>query len=90
MPSTRSTFRPLAAALFLTLLQIFVAVVLIAPGDQALTYRYDTLVQHDSYWFANIVDRGYASTVPPISHKMMEVSNVAFFPAFPAIASVLK
>lgn len=90
MPSTRSPFRPIVAGLCVTLLQIFAAVVLFAPADQALTYRYDTLVQHDSYWFANIVDRGYASTVPPISHKMMEVSNVAFFPAFPALASLLR
>lgn len=80
--------RPWALGLFITLLQVFVAVVLIAP-EGPLSYRYDTLVQHDSYWFANIVDRGYETTVPPISHKMMEVSNVAFFPAYPAIAAAL-
>ncbi len=28
----------------------------------------------------NIVDRGYQTIVPPINHKVMEVSNVAFFP----------
>ncbi len=70
------------------MLQIFVAVVLIAP-EGPLSFRYDSLIQHDSYWFANIVDRGYDTTVPPISHKMMEVSNVAFFPAYPAIAAIL-
>jgi hypothetical protein len=80
--------RPWALGLMVTLLQIFVAVVLIAP-EGSLSYRYNTLVQHDSYWFANIVDRGYESTVPPINHKMMEVSNVAFFPAYPAIAAIL-
>jgi hypothetical protein len=80
--------RPWALGLFMTVLQIFVAVVLIAP-EGPLSYRYDTLVQHDSYWFANIIDRGYQTTVPPISHKMMEVSNVAFFPAYPAIAAIL-
>jgi hypothetical protein len=88
MNSKSSAFRPLGLALFVTLLQLFVAVVLIAPPGP-LSYRYDTLVQHDSFWFANIVDRGYETTVPPISHKMMEVSNVAFFPAYPAIAAVL-
>jgi hypothetical protein len=80
--------RPWALGLMVTLLQIFVAVVLIAP-EGPLSYRYDTLVQHDSFWFANIIDRGYETTVPPISHKMMEVSNVAFFPAYPAIAAIL-
>jgi hypothetical protein len=80
--------RPWALGLMVTLLQIFVAVVLIAP-EGPLSYRYDTLVQHDSFWFANIVDRGYETTVPPISHKMMEVSNVAFFPAYPALAAIL-
>jgi len=84
-----SAFRPLLAGLLITLAQIFVAVVLIAPKGP-LSYRYRTLVQHDSYWFANIIDRGYATTVPPIGHKMMEVSNVAFFPAYPALAAVLR
>ena len=80
-------FRPWVLGLIVTLLQI-VAALIIAP-EGPLSYRYDTLVQHDSYWFANIVDRGYETTVPPVSHKMMEVSNVAFFPAYPAIAAIL-
>lgn len=80
--------RPWVLGLMMALLQVFAAVVLIAP-EGPLSYRYDTLIQHDSYWFANIIDRGYATTVPPISHKMMEVSNVAFFPAYPAIAALL-
>jgi hypothetical protein len=88
MNSKPLLFRPWALGLMMTLLQIFVAVVLIAP-EGPLSSRYDTLIQHDSYWFANIVDRGYDSTVPPVSHKMMEVSNVAFFPAYPAIAALL-
>jgi hypothetical protein len=84
-----SVFRPLLAGLLLTLLQIFVAVVLLAP-EGGFASRYHTLIQHDSYWFANIVDRGYETTVPPISHKMMEVSNVAFFPAYPAFSALLR
>lgn len=88
MNSKPSAFRPLTLALFVTLMQIFVAVVLIAP-EGPLAIRYDTLIQHDSYWFANIVDRGYETTVPPVNRKMMEVSNVAFFPAYPAVAAVL-
>src|SRR5438874_917489 len=80
-------FRPWALGLMVTLLQVVAAVVIAPEGP--LSFRYDTLIQHDSYWFANIVDRGYETTVPPINHKMMEVSNVAFFPAYPAIAAVL-
>ena len=89
MNSSPSVLRPVLAGLLLTLAQIFVAVVLIAP-EGPLSYRYDTLIQHDSYWFANIVDRGYETIVPPSDHKMMEVSNVAFFPAYPAIAALLR
>jgi hypothetical protein len=81
-------FRPWALGLMITLLQIVVAVGLIAPAGP-LSFRYDSLIQHDSHWFVNIVDRGYETTVPPISHKMMEVSNVAFFPAYPAVAAIL-
>lgn len=80
--------RAVCAGLLLTLTQLFVAVVLIAP-EGPLSYRYETLVQHDSYWFGNIIERGYDSILPPITRKMMEVSNVAFFPAYPAIAGAL-
>jgi len=88
MTSVRSTVKPLVAGLILTLAQIAVAVCLLAP-EGPLSHRYATLIQHDSYWFMNIVDRGYQTTVPPINHKVMEVSNVAFFPAYPAIAGLL-
>src|SRR3954467_5792803 len=80
-------FRPWALGLAVTLLQVLMAL-LIAP-EGPVSYRYDTLVQHDSFWFANIIDRGYQTTVPPVAHKMMEVSNVAFFPAYPALAAIL-
>lgn len=73
----------------MTLAQVIVAIGLLAP-EGALSYRYSTLVQHDGYWFMNIVDRGYQTTVPPIDHKVMEVSNVAFFPAYPLIAAALR
>src|SRR5437016_3214367 len=81
--------RPWSAGLLLTLIQLGIAVLLLAP-EGPLSYRYTSLVQHDGYWFANIIDRGYQTIVPPINHKVMEVSNVAFFPAYPALASFLR
>src|ERR1041385_7971022 len=89
MTRSRSLLRPLAAGLVLTAVQIALAVGLLAP-EGSLSDRYSTLVQHDSYWFMNIVDRGYQTIVPPIDHKVMEVSNVAFFPAYPAIAGAFR
>ncbi len=89
MTRSSSAFKPLLAALLVTLMQIAMAVGLLAP-EGPLSYRYSTLVQHDSYWFMNIVDRGYRTIVPPINHKVMDVSNVAFFPAYPAVAAVLR
>jgi hypothetical protein len=80
---------PLLAGCTVTLLQVVMAVVLLAP-EEPITDRYSALVQHDSYWFMNIVDRGYQTIVPPVDHKVMEVSNVAFFPAYPAIAALLR
>ena len=88
MKSQSNPLRALLAGLIVMLVQLFVAVMLIAP-EGPLSYRYDTLIQHDSYWFANIVERGYATILPPMSNKLMEVSNVAFFPAYPAIAGAL-
>jgi hypothetical protein len=84
-----SVFRPLLAGLFLTAVQLAIAVALLAPEGSA-SYRYSTLIQHDSHWFMNIVDRGYQTTVPPINQKLMEVSNVAFFPAYPAVSALLR
>ncbi|HTG51734.1 MAG TPA: hypothetical protein VMA33_02650, partial [Candidatus Tectomicrobia bacterium] len=80
---------PLLAGCIVTILQIVMAVALLAP-EEPIAERYSALVQHDSYWFMNIIDRGYQTIVPPIDHKMMEVSNVAFFPAYPAIAALLR
>jgi hypothetical protein len=88
MPSVQPAVRALFAAFIVTLAQIVVAVGLLAP-EEPLSYRYSTLMQHDGYWFMNIVNRGYETTVPPINHKVMEVSNVAFFPAYPIIAAAL-
>jgi hypothetical protein len=88
---TRSLWllRPLLAGLVITLLQLAMAMGLLAP-EGSFSERYAALVQHDSYWFMNIVDRGYQTIVPPIDHKVMEVSNVAFFPAYPAIAAAFR
>jgi hypothetical protein len=79
--------KPLLAGLTVTLLQLAMAVGLLGP-EEPISERYSALAQHDSYWFMNIVDRGYQTIVPPIDHKVMEVSNVAFFPAYPAIAGL--
>jgi len=87
---TRSKFflQPWSVGLLVTLAQLAVAVFLLAP-EGSFSFRYSSLVQHDGFWFENIVDRGYQTIVPPINHKVMEVSNVAFFPAYPVLASVL-
>src|SRR5205809_298047 len=87
MDRSWSPLKPLLAGLVLTLLQLVMAVCLLAPDGPA-SYRYSTLIQADSYWFMNIVDRGYHTIVPLIDHKAMEVSNVAFFPAYPTIAAL--
>src|SRR5947207_2849259 len=89
MSAWQTSFKPVLAGLFVTIVQVVVAVCLLAP-EGPLQYRYSTLIQHDGYWFMNIVDRGYSTTVPPINHKVMEVSNVGFFPAYPTLAALLR
>jgi hypothetical protein len=88
MTQASSTFRPVLAGLLLTLAQIAIAVLILAP-EGPISHQYRSLIQHDSYWFMNIIDHGYETIVPPINHKVMEVSNVGFFPAYPAIAALL-
>src|SRR6266481_5626994 len=63
--------KPLLAGLTVTLLQLAMTVGLLAP-EAPISDRYSALVQHDSYWFMNIVDRGYQTIVPPIDHKVKE------------------
>src|ERR1051325_8169113 len=48
---------PLLAGCIVTILQIVMAVALLAP-EEPISERYSALVQHDSYWFMNIIDRG--------------------------------
>jgi len=86
---TQRAARALAIGLLVTLLQLVLAVGVLAP-EGPLSHRYASLVQHDSVWFANIVNRGYQTIVPPIDHKAMEVSNVAFFPGYPILAGALR
>ncbi|MEP7070967.1 MAG: hypothetical protein ABI839_01135 [Verrucomicrobiota bacterium] len=88
LPRTWGGVRAISAGLLVTLLQLGMALLLLAPPMPPAD-RYQSLVQHDSYWFENIVNRGYETIVPPISRKMMEVSNVAFFPAYPLLAHAL-
>ncbi len=85
---SRTPLKCLALGLAVTLAQVALAVATANPVGTWLD-RYRTLVQHDSYWFANIIDRGYGTTLPPVAHKEMEISNVAFFPAYPLLASGL-
>jgi hypothetical protein len=80
---------PLLTGCAVTLLQVLIAVALLTP-QKPIAERYSALIQHDSYWFMNIIDRGYQTIVPPIDHKVMEVSNVAFFPAYPVVAALLR
>ena len=48
---------PLLAGCAVTILQIVMAVALLAP-EEPIAQRYSALIQHDSYWFMNIIDRG--------------------------------
>ena len=50
-------FTPLLAGLGVTLVQLAMAVCLLAP-QEPVTERYSALIEHDSYWFMNIIDRG--------------------------------
>lgn len=72
----------LAWAFLITALHLGILLQGVAPAG-SYQERYHRLVQHDGYWFLNIIGRGYQSPVPPSPVKKMEISNVAFFPGFP-------
>ena len=89
MTPSRRALRAVLVGFLITVAQLALVLGLLAP-EGPFSYRYASLVQHDSYWFANIIDRGYQTIVPPVNHKVMEVSNVGFFPAYPALAAALR
>src|SRR2546423_1457325 len=89
VPRARSTQRRLAAGILLAAVQLALEVGMLAP-EGPVSDRYESLIQHNSYWFINIVDRGYQTIVPPIDHKVMEVSNDTLFQAYPAIAALFR
>ena len=70
MNDVSPSIKCLIFGLLITAAQIALAIGVLAPPG-SFAQRYATLVQHDGYWFANIVDRGYATTIPPADHKVM-------------------
>ncbi len=79
LSSAREAYGCIAWALLITALHVGITLQGVST-DGSYQERYHRLVQHDSYWFLNIIDRGYQSPVPPSPVKSMEISNVAFFP----------
>ena len=51
MTQISAAAKALSAGFAVTLLQMVVAIFLVAP-DGPFEYRYQTLLQHDSHWFA--------------------------------------
>lgn len=77
----RSPWSCVTLAALLALAHVLILMRWAPPGG--FQSRYESFVSHDSYWFLNIIRDGYHTPVPPSHRKLMEVSNVAFFPAFP-------
>ncbi|WP_156815477.1 hypothetical protein [Pseudanabaena sp. PCC 6802] len=75
-------------ALAITLLQIAVACWL--SGRSSLAKSYLTLFEWDSLWYANIINNGYFTTIPPDMSEWGKYSNVSFFPGYPALAFLVQ
>jgi len=50
--------------------------------------KYRALIQWDSRWYKHIAEFGYRSTIPPVAENP-DLANVAFFPAYSMVASVI-
>jgi hypothetical protein len=75
-------------ALAITLLQIAIACWL--SGNSSLAKSYLKLFEWDSFWYANIINNGYFTTIPPDMSDWGKHSNVSFFPGYPALAFLIK
>ncbi len=60
-----------------------------AKGD-TMRSRYYSFFQWDSVWFASIMEDGYKSKVPPVPQDHPITSNVAFLPAYPVSARIIR
>ncbi len=78
-------FPSLGLGLVVVLLQVALACLL--SGQSDLRQAYFRLFWWDSGWYASIVDRGYVSP-PPLTRD--DPGNVAFFPAYPLGAWLVK
>lgn len=72
----------------ITLTQIWLLAIAAQRSD--FSQAFGSLFQWDSLWYGKIVDRGYYSTLPPDLRDWGEYSNVAFFPGYPLLASLVK
>ena len=83
----------LITILFVVVRVISVVLVLIFAGNN---YQ-KSMLQWDAIWYKNIVDQGYATSMPTLSASAVECSkgtdfcqnNTAFFPVFPTITKGL-
>lgn len=84
-PLEASWPRAIGVGLTLTLAQLaFTLFMSMAVARLSLDEAYRGLAFGDSGWYANIMERGYQSSVPPVT--VDRASNVAFFPGYPWLA----
>jgi hypothetical protein len=78
--------RELFGGACLTLFQLLVALAIAPRGPVPVSYT--RLCMWDCAWYQSIVVDGYHTVIPPVRQRK-EVSNVAFFPAYPYAARLL-
>lgn len=83
-------YQAICLGLMFTLIQVYL--VCLFSNSQSLVEGYSKLCQWDCGWYTHIVERGYRSTIPPIPPvpENKDLSNVAFFPGYPALAAAVK
>ncbi len=65
-------------------------VVYFANHHKPLYDKYVSLVQHDSEWYAHIVDNGYMLRHFPLEVEGNTMAHVGFFPGYPFATWILK
>ncbi len=62
---------------------------ILSPVALSGKFSFEHYYRWDSFWYESVVDRGYISSIPPLPQRKDD-SNVVCFPAYPALAALLK
>ncbi len=90
MLSAERTAKTLLIALGITLAQLAFVMAFARHDAQSLLVKYLSLWQHDSQWYAHILEYGYRVNRYPFLAPGNNMAHIGFFPGYSAFSSFIR